>query len=323
VVPAAFTSRLRCRSKVRAGEQRGALRVNIYLACTVRGNRGGIAGAREIAALLERCGHRVLTAHLLDDNVDEAESALTEREVYDRDLEWLNTADLLIAEASGSSYGVGYEVGYVLGRAPQTGQRVMLLYDAARAPHISRLISGNTHPSCTTHGYTDSAGLLQFVAAHLQPVDASHETKEPLLSTVWIRRLNDSVELPRYESEGAAAFDLAASEDVVIEPGEVALVPTGLVVEVPAGMFLAILARSSTPLKRGLMVANGVGIVDSDYCGAEDEVKIAVLNFRNVAAQVRAGDRIAQGMILAAPRVVWMETRVVAGASRGGFGSTG
>jgi dUTP pyrophosphatase len=140
---------------------------------------------------------------------------------------------------------------------------------------------------------------------------------------IRIRRLHDSVTLPRYESDGAAAFDLAASEDIDIPPGEVRLVPTGLVVEVPAGMFLAILARSSTPLKRGLMVANGVGVIDSDYCGATDEVKIAALNFRNVPVQVKAGDRIAQGIILPAPRVAWEETSEESRASRGGFGSTG
>jgi dUTP pyrophosphatase len=140
---------------------------------------------------------------------------------------------------------------------------------------------------------------------------------------IRIRRLHDSVTLPRYESNGAAAFDLAASEDLEIPPGEVRLVPTGLVVEVPAGMFLAILARSSTPLKRGLMVANGVGVIDSDYCGAADEVKIAVMNFRRVPVQVKAGDRIAQGIILPAPRVSWEETGEEAGPSRGGFGSTG
>jgi dUTP pyrophosphatase len=141
--------------------------------------------------------------------------------------------------------------------------------------------------------------------------------------TIRIRRLHDSVALPRYESDGAAAFDLAASEDIDVPPGEVRLVPTGLVIEVPPGMFLAIFARSSTPLKRGLMVANGVGVIDSDYCGATDEVKIAVVNFRNVAVQVKAGDRIAQGIILPAPRVSWEETRDEARASRGGFGSTG
>lgn len=141
--------------------------------------------------------------------------------------------------------------------------------------------------------------------------------------TLRIRRLRPSVALPRYESEGAAAFDLAAADDLEIPPGEVALVPTGLVVEVPQGMFLAIFARSSTPLKRGLMVANGVGVVDADYCGATDEVKIAVLNFRTVTVQVRAGDRIAQGIVLPAPRVAWDETEGDARAARGGFGSTG
>lgn len=138
-----------------------------------------------------------------------------------------------------------------------------------------------------------------------------------------IRRLRPSVSLPQYASEGAAAFDLAAAADVVIQPGEVALVPTGLAVEVPAGMFLAILARSSTPLKRGLMVANGMGVVDSDYCGEADEVRIAVLNFRETAVTVREGDRIAQGMILPAPRVEWTETLAPSRPSRGGFGSTG
>jgi nucleoside 2-deoxyribosyltransferase len=147
--------------------------VKIYLACTVRGNRGGISGAREVAALLERTGHTVLTSHLLEDGVDEAESTLTEREVFDRDVEWLNRADLLIAEASGSSFGVGFEVGYVLGRAPQTGQRIVLLYDSTRAPHISRLISGNTDPACTTHAYTDTAGLLEFLAVHMQHIARS------------------------------------------------------------------------------------------------------------------------------------------------------
>ena len=99
------------------------------------------------------------------------------------------------------------------------------------------------------------------------------------MPTVRIRRLDPSVELPAYGTAGSAAFDLAASADTTIAPGEVRLVPTGLVIEVPAGMFLGVFARSSTPLKRGLMVANGVGVVDSDYCGPTDEVKIPTLNF--------------------------------------------
>src|SRR3569832_953736 len=113
------------------------------------------------------------------------------------------------------------------------------------------------------------------------------------MTSVRIKRLSPSVSLPKYESEGAAAFDLAAACDVSIAPGQVALVPTGLVIEVPPGMFLGIFARSSTPLKRGLMVANGVGVVDRDYCGPRDEVKIAVLNFTAAAVEIKAGERIA------------------------------
>lgn len=141
--------------------------------------------------------------------------------------------------------------------------------------------------------------------------------------TVRIRRLSPDVQLPAYGTAGAAAFDLAASCDVDIPPREIRLVPTGLVVQVPPGAFLAILARSSTPLKRGLMVANGVGVIDSDYCGPTDEVKIQVINVTDAPVRVGKGERIAQGMVLAAPRVEWEEVHDSAAPSRGGFGSTG
>jgi dUTP pyrophosphatase len=143
------------------------------------------------------------------------------------------------------------------------------------------------------------------------------------MMNVRIRRLIPDVPLPRYESGDAAAFDLSAAEDTVIAAGSVALVPTGLIVEVPRGMFLGIFARSSTPLKRGLMVANGVGVIDPDYCGPADEVKIAVLNFTRTPVTVRRGDRIAQGLFLSAPRVTWEEADELPGRSRGGFGATG
>jgi dUTP pyrophosphatase len=140
---------------------------------------------------------------------------------------------------------------------------------------------------------------------------------------VRIRRLRPDIPLPRYETDRAAAFDFSAADDVAIEPGRVALVPTGLVIEVPDGLFLGIFARSSTPLKRGLMVANGVGVVDPDYCGPADEVKIAVVNFTNAVVTVRRGDRIAQGIFLPAPRVTWHEVDQLRDGSRGGFGATG
>ncbi len=141
--------------------------------------------------------------------------------------------------------------------------------------------------------------------------------------TVRILRLDPAIPLPSYETAGAAGFDLASSVDMTIEPGEVTLVPTGLVIEVPAGHFLGVFARSSTPLKRGLMVANGVGVVDSDYCGPADEIKIEVLNFTGKPVSVRRGDRLAQGVILPIVRAEWREDGAIDRPTRGGFGATG
>src|SRR3954465_13146116 len=126
-----------------------------------------------------------------------------------------------------------------------------------------------------------------------------------------IRRLDSTIPLPTYATEDAAGFDLAASQDVRLAPGQIALVRTGLVIEVPTGHFLAIFARSSTPLKRGLMVANGVGVLDPDYSGPEDEVMIQVLNISQAPVTVRRGDRLAQGIILPAPRVTWQEVETI------------
>ena len=140
---------------------------------------------------------------------------------------------------------------------------------------------------------------------------------------VHITRLDASVPLPKYETSGAAGFDLAANADLTIAPGQVALVPTGLVIAVPAGYVLGVFARSSTPLKRGLMVANGVGLVDSDYCGQKDEIKIEVVNFTQAPVAVRKGDRLAQGVIMPFIRADWQEQETASAPSRGGFGSTG
>jgi hypothetical protein len=147
--------------------------MRIYLACTVRGDRGGVEAARAISARLQQHGHEVLTTHLLDDRADEAEAALTEDQVYRRDLGWLSTCDVLVAEASGSTYGVGFEVGYVLGRAGQTNQTVVLLYNAARRHAISRLIPGNCDAACTTFGYHSLDELVAFIDAHFHPSGAA------------------------------------------------------------------------------------------------------------------------------------------------------
>ena len=143
--------------------------MTIYLACTVRGDRGAVAALRTLAACLEQDGHVILTKHLLDDDVDTAEASLSEAGVYARDVEWLDACDLLIADASGSSYGVGFEVGYVLGRAGASGQRVVLLYDRARRQAISRLITGNTDAACTTFGYGSIDELTAFIDREFAP----------------------------------------------------------------------------------------------------------------------------------------------------------
>jgi len=141
--------------------------------------------------------------------------------------------------------------------------------------------------------------------------------------TVRIHRLSATATVPAYQTAGSAGFDLASSVEMVVEPGAVALVPTGLVIEVPDAHFLGIFARSSTPLKRGLMVANGVGIVDSDYCGPTDEIKIEVFNFTPRPVTVRPGDRLAQGIIMPFVRAEWQESSGPSRAARGGFGATG
>jgi len=138
-----------------------------------------------------------------------------------------------------------------------------------------------------------------------------------------IRRLDSTVSLPTYGTDESAGFDLAASHDLDVPPGRIALVRTGLVIEVPTGHFLAIFARSSTPLKRGLMVANGVGVLDPDYNGPDDEVLIQVLNVTQSDVRISRGDRLAQGIILPAPRVTWQEVNSIREVTRGGFGTTG
>jgi dUTP pyrophosphatase len=138
-----------------------------------------------------------------------------------------------------------------------------------------------------------------------------------------IRRLDSTVSLPSYGTNEAAGFDLAAAHDLVVGPRQIALVRTGLVIEVPTGYFLGIFARSSTPLKRGLMVANGVGVIDPDYSGPTDEVMIQVVNITDSDVRISHGDRLAQGIVLPAPRVAWDEVAEIREVTRGGFGSTG
>jgi hypothetical protein len=146
--------------------------VKVYLACTVRGDRSALTVVRAIADRLTRNGYEVITGHLLDDNADLSESSFTEREVFERDLAWLEACDVLVAEASGSSFGVGFEVGYVLGRSSTTSQQVVLVYDRRRTLDISRLIVGSSHDRCTTLAYSTAAEAVEFITATLDRIKA-------------------------------------------------------------------------------------------------------------------------------------------------------
>ncbi|KKU13837.1 MAG: Deoxyuridine 5'-triphosphate nucleotidohydrolase Dut [Parcubacteria group bacterium GW2011_GWC2_45_7] len=140
---------------------------------------------------------------------------------------------------------------------------------------------------------------------------------------VRIFRKDLSIPLPQYQTDGSVAFDLAASEDTTIPPKEIRLIPTGLVICTPKHHMLLIAARSSTSIKRGLFPANGIGIIDQDFCGPEDELKLLMYNFTDKPVEIKKGDRLAQGLFLHMERVEWEEAKELPPKSRGGFGSTG
>ncbi|MCL4354556.1 dUTP diphosphatase [Patescibacteria group bacterium] len=143
------------------------------------------------------------------------------------------------------------------------------------------------------------------------------------MSKVFIKRIDKNLEMPAYKTKGAVGFDLSAREQVEIEPGEVKLIPLNIVAKIPESCGFFLLSRSSTPLKKGLLVANSVGIIDQDYCGENDEIKLQVLNFSKEKVVVEKGERIAQAIIMRIEKVEFEEVEKMNNKSRGGFGSTG
>lgn len=139
---------------------------------------------------------------------------------------------------------------------------------------------------------------------------------------VKIKRLDTSLPLPVYATAGSVGFDLICRENIEILPRQIALIPGNVIVQIPAGYFLLLTLRSSTPRRKNLLIPHGVGIIDQDYCGEGDELKVQVLNFGQEAVRVKKGERIAQGLFLPVMRVEWEEVDEI-GSGRGGFGSTG
>jgi len=143
---------------------------------------------------------------------------------------------------------------------------------------------------------------------------------------ILIKRLRKDrpVFLPRYMTENSAGMDLFASleEDVVLEPGERRLIPTGVSVAIPDGFEGQVRPRSGLAVRNGIGVVNGPGTIDADYRG---EIGVLLINFGKLPFRVRSGDRIAQMVISRVFRAVWEETDELPTSERqeGGFGHTG
>lgn len=139
---------------------------------------------------------------------------------------------------------------------------------------------------------------------------------------VLVRRIDKKMPLPEYKTPGAAAMDCSVREDVQIPPKSIGMTPLNIALKPPAGHFVLLAARSSLH-KRGLMMANGVGIGDEDFSGDNDEYQAALYNFTDTPVQLKKGDRIMQMSILPFDRVEWNEVELLGGPDRSGFGTTG
>ncbi len=143
---------------------------------------------------------------------------------------------------------------------------------------------------------------------------------------IKIKRLKsgNDLPLPDYETEGASGMDLraAVTEPVLMEPGEIKLIPTGMAVSIPRGYEGQIRPRSGLALKHGVGLINSPGTIDSDYRG---EIAVIMINWGDKTFTIRRGDRIAQMIICKTHRADLVEVDDLDPTSRGdgGFGHSG
>ena len=142
---------------------------------------------------------------------------------------------------------------------------------------------------------------------------------------IKIKKLCSKAKIPQRATSGSAGMDLYAciDEEIMINPGQLVMVPTGISVELPTndcGLFL--FARSGLAAKHGITLSNGVGVVDSDYRG---EIKIALCNISNKPYTITPFERIAQMVVMPVFSVLVTEVSELEQTKRGegGFGSTG
>ena len=140
---------------------------------------------------------------------------------------------------------------------------------------------------------------------------------------VLISRLDPGLPMPAYEHPGDAGLDLRSRVDVRLEPGERAMVPTGVAIALPDGFAAFVCARSGLALRQGIGLVNAPGVVDAGYRG---EIGVILVNHDpRAAVAIERGDRIAQLVIERVERARLVEVEELPGSHRGegGFGSTG
>lgn len=139
----------------------------------------------------------------------------------------------------------------------------------------------------------------------------------------FVYRKSEAAILPQKATAGSIGYDLCAAEDTTVLPMQSTRINTGLVIKTPEGYGAFIFPRSSLFNKKGLILSNSVGVIDHDYCGENDEIKISVINLKSEPVTVLKGEKIAQLVFLktGSPDIVEVDTPP-RGNSRGGFGST-
>lgn len=143
---------------------------------------------------------------------------------------------------------------------------------------------------------------------------------------IAIKKLTDTAKLPTQGSAQAAGYDIYANlpeEPVIINPGEVQLIPTGIsTAPENADVALCLFPRSGLATKHGVTLVNSIGLVDSDYRG---EIKVPLINHGHFPVTIKDGDRVAQLVVLAITRAQFEEVADLSDTDRGsgGFGSTG
>ena len=144
------------------------------------------------------------------------------------------------------------------------------------------------------------------------------------MTKIQIKKLSNEVLTPKYETSGSSGMDIAAyiERDIIINPGEKALIPTGFSLSVPRGYEVQIRPRSGLAVKKGVTVLNTPGTIDSDYRG---EIKVILINFSKNEFTVKSGERIAQMVVCPVEQVSVQEVNELYETDRGssGFGSTG